>query len=182
MQAEPGPNRSTDYATLQALARNYWTWRAEHMPLSYDDIPRLDRPEGWVPDWSPATIAQRRRDLKDFQSQLKNIDPNSWTIAQQVDYRLIESALARVNWELDITRGHEVNADFYVHQTLGAVFLSLLSPKFFDSKRCAEIVTRFQSIPVTVVDAQENLAFAKRDRFIRREDRIFLKPVPGSRR
>jgi hypothetical protein len=29
-------------------------------------------------------------------------------------------------------------------------------------------------------EAQENLAFARRDRFIRREDRIFLKPVPGS--
>lgn len=28
--------------------------------------------------------------------------------------------------------------------------------------------------------AQENLAFAKRDRFIRREDRIFLKLVSGS--
>ena len=29
--------------------------------------------------------------------------------------------------------------------------------------------------------AQANLAFAKRERFIRREDRIFLKLVPGSR-
>jgi hypothetical protein len=29
-------------------------------------------------------------------------------------------------------------------------------------------------------DAQENRDFAKRDRFIRREDRIFLKLVPGS--
>ena len=29
-------------------------------------------------------------------------------------------------------------------------------------------------------EAKENLAFAKRERFIRREDRIFLKLVPGS--
>jgi uncharacterized protein (DUF885 family) len=128
------------------------------MPLSYDDIPRLARPEGWVPDWSEATIAKRRWDLKNFESQMQNLDPSDWPIPQQVDYRLIGSAIARARWELDITRSHEVNADFYVHQTLGAIFLLLLSPKSFDATRCSEIVTRMRSIPGTVEDAKRNLA------------------------
>src|SRR6185503_21303712 len=78
-------------------------------------------------------------------------------ISQQVDYRLIGSALARVRWELDITRSQEVNADFYVHQTLGAVFLLLLKPAPFDAQRCRELVTRMNSIPATVEHGKQNL-------------------------
>src|SRR5436190_17560786 len=129
-----------NYTALQSLAEDVWTWRAQHMPLSYDDIPRLDRPTGWIPDWSASAIATRRQDLKNFITRLDSIDPTAWPISQQVDYRLISSALARVRWELDITRAHELNPDFYVHQTLGAIFLLLLSPTPFDAERSLEIV------------------------------------------
>jgi uncharacterized protein (DUF885 family) len=154
---QPEPNLISNYAALQSLADDFWTWRAQHMPLSYDDIPRLDRPTGWLPDWSTSAIATRRQDLKDFITRLDSIDPSAWTITQQVDYRLISSALARVRWELDITRAHELNPDFYVHQTLGAIFLLLLSPTPFDAERSKEIVTRMKSIPATVEDAKQNL-------------------------
>lgn len=150
--------KRNQYTALQDLAQEFWIWRAQHMPLSYDDIPRLERPLGWVPDWSATAIEQRRLDLRQFQKKLKDIDPTTWPITQQVDYRLISSALARVTWELDVTRAQEVNADFYVHQTLGAIFLLLLSPKTFDSTRCAEIVTRMRSIPATVEHAKQNLS------------------------
>ena len=39
---------------LDNLAQDFWTWRASEMPVSTDDIPRLQRPSDWVPDWSPA--------------------------------------------------------------------------------------------------------------------------------
>lgn len=127
------------------------------MPISYDDIPRLDRPKGWVPDWSPSRVNSRRHELAQLENEWKAIDPTLWSIPQQVDYRLIGSALRRVWWELDITRSHELNPDFYVHQTLGAIFLLLLSPLPFDHDRCFEIITRLKSIPTTVADAQKNL-------------------------
>jgi uncharacterized protein (DUF885 family) len=117
----------------------------------------MERPPGWVPDWSEMAIAKRREDLAAFTNELKAINPSAWPINQQVDYRLIASALARVRWELDITRSHEVNPDFYVHQTLGAVFLLLLSPGSFDADRCKEIVTRMRSIPITVEAGKQNL-------------------------
>ena len=128
----PGVAHSNDYTTLQTLSAKFWTWRAEHMPISYDDIPRMERPAGWVPDWSERAVARRRDDLASFANELKAIDRSSWPVNQQVDYRLIASALARVHWELNITRSHEVNPDFYVHQTLGAIFLLLLKPAPFD--------------------------------------------------
>ena len=151
-------NPSSDYSTLQTLAQKFWTWRAQHMPISYDDIPRIDRPPGWVPNWSAEAIASRRNDLAGFAEELASIDPSSWPINQQVDYRLISSAIARVRWELDVTRSHEVNPDFYVHQTLGAIFLLLLSPAPFDAERCKEIIARMRSIPSTVEHGKQNLA------------------------
>jgi uncharacterized protein (DUF885 family) len=148
---------SSNYENIQTLADAFWIWRAENMPISYDDIPRLDRPKGWVPDWSAARIAERRSELANFEAKLNQIDISGWSINQQVDYRLIGSALARVRWELDITRSQDVNPDFYVHQTLGALFLMLLSPRPFDSERCAEIIVRLRSVPTTIAAGKENL-------------------------
>jgi len=127
------------------------------MPISYDDIPRMQRPAGWVPDWSTTAIAKRREDLSGFTDELNAINPSTWPITQQVDYRLIASALARVRWELDITRSHELNPDFYVHQSLGAIFLLLLEPAPFDSDRCKEIIARLRSIPSTAEVGKQNL-------------------------
>ena len=157
MTANPSLVHSSDYTALQNLAERFWTWRAEHMPISYDDIPRMERPLGWVPDWSETAVVKRRDDLVVFTNELNAIDPSTWPITQQVDYRLIASALARVRWELDITRSHEVNPDFYVHQTLGAIFLLLLNPSSFAADRCKEIVTRMRSIPTTVEAGKRNL-------------------------
>jgi uncharacterized protein (DUF885 family) len=157
MKPNPTPITSSDYTSLQSLSQRFWTWRAENMPISYDDIPRMDRPLGWIPDWSIAAIATRRQELAGFNDEHAAIDPASWPVSQQVDYRLIGSALARVRWELDITRSHELNPDFYVHQTLGALFLLLLRPAPFDAQRCAELITRMKSIPATVEHAKQNL-------------------------
>ena len=57
------------YATLERLATDFWEWRAVHQPLTGDDIPRIARPSGWVPDWSPETVAERQRTLVQFQDR-----------------------------------------------------------------------------------------------------------------
>ncbi|HEV8133505.1 MAG TPA: DUF885 family protein [Pyrinomonadaceae bacterium] len=157
MTAKPTVSHSSDYTTLQALSGRFWTWRAEHMPISYDDIPRMERPAGWVPDWSTTAIAKRRDDLARYSEELNAIDCSAWPVSQQVDYRLTASALARVHWELDITRSHELNPDFYVHQTLGAIFLMLLKPAPFDPDRCKEIIIRLRSVPKTTEAGKQNL-------------------------
>src|SRR5207302_2052748 len=71
---------------------------------------------------------------------------------------LIASAIARVHWELNITRGQECNPGFYVDQTLGLLFLSLLKPPPFTDGRSHAIVRYLQSFPATVANAKENLA------------------------
>jgi uncharacterized protein (DUF885 family) len=149
--------RSTEYGLLQELARDFWQWRAIHQPLSYDDIPRIERPPGWVPDWSSQAISKRHDDMNRFHERWRQIDSASWSVSQKVDYRLIGSALARVQWELQFTRSHEIDPDFYVAQTLGSIYLLLLKPPPFDSMRSSEIVRRMSNIPRTVKEAKANL-------------------------
>jgi len=149
---------SNSYSDLEALAEDFWAWRALHQPVSSDDIPRIERSPDWIPDWSKEAIERRRQELALFDERWRRIDAQSWPIAQQVDYRLIGSALARVHWELGITRAQERNPGFYVDQTLGAIYLSLLKPPPFDEVRSREILSRIASIPQTVNDARANLA------------------------
>jgi hypothetical protein len=91
------------------LARDFWTWRANEMPVSSDDIPRLERPVGWVPDWSPALVESYRKQVGEFDRRWQAIDTSKWPVSRQVDYRLIGSAVARAKWELEISRGWRRN-------------------------------------------------------------------------
>src|SRR3989441_404091 len=152
------PSTNTTYAILQQLAEDFWTWRAANQPISSDDIPRIERPDDWVPDWSRDAIARRRSELSEFAARHEAIDARSWPLPQQVDYRLIASAIARVHWELNVTRGQECNPGFYVDQTLGLLFLSLLKPPPFTDGRSQAILRYLQSFPATVANAKENLA------------------------
>jgi Bacterial protein of unknown function (DUF885) len=145
------------YGELQQLAEDFWAWRAINQPISSDDIPRIERPEGWSPDWSRNAFERRRADLAEFNALWQGIDPKSWPISEQVDYRLIGSALARVHWELNVTRGQERNAGFYLDQTLGLLFLALLKPPPFNEARSRGIIKVLQSFQQTIADAKENL-------------------------
>ena len=146
------------YDQLQQLAKSFWTWRTEHQPVSSDDIPRIERPDNWAPDWSAKAFALRRRELAHFRRRHKEMDARSWPVPQQVDYRLIGSAIARAHWELNVTCGQERNAGFYVDQTLGLLFLSLLKPPPFTEARSRNIIRVLQSFSGTVASAGENLA------------------------
>ncbi|MCB9379007.1 MAG: DUF885 family protein [Holophagales bacterium] len=142
---------------LDALAREFWTWRAANQPASGDDIPRLDRPADWVPDWSAARVASRLRALESFESRYRALDPDSGPVSRRVDHRLLGSALARVRWELVVAPGWRRNPLFYVDQTLGALFESLLVPPPFDAARAEGVLARLASVPATVDAAIVNL-------------------------
>src|SRR5437762_5531633 len=146
------------YENLQQLAQDFWTWRAANQPVSSDDIPRIERPDDWIPDWSPNAIERRRTELTEFGMRHEAIDARSWPLTQQVAYPLLGSAIARVHWELNVTRGQERNPGFYVDQTLGLLFLSVLKPPPFTEARSRTIIRALQSFGQTVASAQENLA------------------------
>lgn len=147
-----------DVEQFYQLARDFWQWRAYHQPTSSDDIPRIERPQGWEPDWSAAAVEKQRQDFTEFEARWQSFEVSDWTIARQVDYRLIGSAIARVHWELNVLSSWQRNPRFYVYQTLGAIFEELLMNKPFDEKRSAEIVRRFARVPGLLEDGKTNLA------------------------
>ncbi|MGI9145632.1 MAG: DUF885 family protein [Chloroflexota bacterium] len=146
-------------ADLLVLGNEFWTWRSRTQPVSGDDIPRLERPPGWAPDWSPDAVVGRRARLDDLERAWRSLgsDASRATTADQVDYRLVGSALKRVRWELETLRTWQRNPMFYVHQTLGALFESLVAPPPFDQQRTADLLIRAESIPATLAAATDNL-------------------------
>jgi uncharacterized protein (DUF885 family) len=142
---------------LDDLARDFWAWRASEMPVSGDDIPRLERPAGWVPDWSPGAAESYRKQVGEFDRRWKAIDVSKWSVSRQVDYRLIGSAIARAHWELEISRGWQRNPSFYLDQTLGAYFHLLLHPSPFPKERGANIIATLRATPKILDNARQNL-------------------------
>src|SRR5262245_25068277 len=114
MTATSNQQATLGYQQLQKLAEDFWAWRAENQPVSSDDIPRIERPANWVPDWTAELFERRRRELDALNKRHQLLEAKSWPINEQVDHRLIGSALARVHWELNVTRGQERNPGFYV--------------------------------------------------------------------
>jgi len=147
-------------ADLAALGADFWTWRARTQPVSGDDIPRIERPRGWEPDWSPSSVAAQRSEVAAFRQRHAALSDQSqrWPIDQQVDYRLLGSALSRVDWEMDVIRGWQRNPYFYVQQTVGAIFELLLQPPPFDAQRQDALVQRAEAIPRVLESAHANLA------------------------
>ena len=146
------------HTELTQLSADFWRWRAATQPVSSDDIPRLERPTNWAPDWSQSAIAKQRTKLAAFEERRAQTDASQWQISQQVDYRLIGSAMARVRWELDVLRSWERNPRFYIYQTLGALFEELLINQPFDQQRSANVITCLKRFPQILADGKANLA------------------------
>jgi hypothetical protein len=146
---------------LDDLSREFWTRRAVTQPSSSDDIPRIERPAGWLPDWSPASMAVRRATLARFERRWRAIDPGGWPVPRQVDYRLVGSALARVTWELDGAPAWRRDPAFYIQQALGPVFDELLAPPPVGSARADLVITRLGHVAAAVAAAQANLDDAR---------------------
>jgi len=149
-------NASAETESLDKLANDFWAWRAKYAPFTGDDVNRIERPGG-VRDWSRSSIDSQRKDLGEFEARWKKLDANTRPIQQQVDYRLIGSALARVRWELDINPRWKRDPNFYIAQTLTPVVEALTTPGPYDPTRSREILTRIENIPSILQQGVVNL-------------------------
>ncbi len=153
----------TEHAqALQGLAAEFFQWRRIQQPVSGDDIPRVERPDGWVPDFSQQALSNYRMRYRTFINALGQLDRENWTVADEVDAKLLEAAIERVHWELDVLKAPHRNPLFYVHQTLGSVFELLILSSPMTGKRAENILLRLEHFPQTVNSAQDNLGQAVR--------------------
>lgn len=143
--------------SLQELGADVWQWRAATQPGSGDDIPRIDRPDGWAPDWSPGSIEERRARLDTFERRWQALRDAPATAAAKVDYALIGSALARVRWEMDHVAAWQRQPHFYIDQTLAPIFTALIPPPPVKADRAARVLLLLEAIPSILSDAEANL-------------------------
>src|SRR5438477_11980772 len=154
--AAAAPLHAQDTAPLDKLADDFWTWRARYAPFNGDDVPRMERPGG-MRDWSRASIDRRRKDLIEFETRWRKIDPHAWPIASQVDYGLVGSALSRVRWELDINPSWRRDPTFYIGQTLTPIVEALTVRGPYNEAQSREILTRINNVPSILEQARQNL-------------------------
>ena len=155
--AEVEPNRQ-----LQQLASAFFEWRSVQQPAQGDDIPRVERPDGWVPDYSPKAIEADIEQYAVFLESVDRLDTTGWSIADQVDVRLLKAAIQRVYWELEVLKSPRRNPLFYVDQTLGSVFELLVLSSPMTESRANNIILRLEQFPETVRHAKKNLDLAVR--------------------
>lgn len=144
---------------IEEFADRFWAWRAWQMPRGRDDIPRLQRPPGWLPEVDPAVIERRREEAARFGVQLAALHPVE--VADRIDHRLLRSALARVRWESDVLQVRRIPR-YWIDQAVGPVFDALLRPGV-DAARVAEVVRLLRAVPATLAHAQPALAGAARE-------------------
>ncbi|MGH3705253.1 MAG: hypothetical protein ACRDT9_11535, partial [Agromyces sp.] len=144
-------------ADLARLGTDFWQWRAANSFRTSDDIPRIERPAGWVPRFDPAAIERQRGELAAFVERWRATDAAALPVPDQVDHRLLGSALARVRWELDVLRNWERDAVFLTSQVIGPWFDLLLAPPPFGAARQADLVSVLEAVPQAVEQAIANL-------------------------
>ena len=145
---------------LERLGTEFWEWRDATSFRTSDDIPRVERPAGWVPRFDPGAIEEFQLVLAGFTERWRAIDAEglgALPVATQVDHRLLGAALARVHWELEVLRNWERDAVFLTSQILGPWFDLLLAPPPFDARRRSDLVRVLEAIPSAVDQAVANL-------------------------
>ena len=140
--------------TIDSFAAEFWAWRVRTQPRSSDDIPRVTRPAGWLPELGLAAVAAHRARRDEFDAALAELerDPADRPVADRVDLRLLRSAVNRVTWELDVLRTW-AQPMTYVEAALGTVFDALLPPR----TDVTEVARFLRNVPAVVAAAEEVL-------------------------
>jgi hypothetical protein len=152
---------STTGDPLLQLHRDFWTFRVAEQPQNRDDIPRIERPSGWVPRWAKADVDGYRAKLVEFEARFEAIGRSGETATREVDRELVGAMIARVRWELEVTQGYRRNPQFYVDQTLGALVEALLPPPPFGARRSADVLARLSAFPRVLQEGKANLDDAR---------------------
>jgi len=142
---------------LQALAADFFEWRRVQQPVTGDDIPRVERPEAWVPDFSPEALDEYRVRYRAFLQAVDQLDSEEWSIGNQVDVQLLKAAIERVHWELDVLKLPQRNPLFYLDQTLGSIFELLVLSSPITASRAENVLLRLEHFPSTLKSARINL-------------------------
>jgi uncharacterized protein (DUF885 family) len=96
----PAGAAAADYPSLTQL---FEQWREFEHPLIKDH----------VADYSAAAMAAKAKALPQWQARLKAIDPKSWPIDEQNDYKLVQAEMEGLNFNLTVLKPWSRDPSFY---------------------------------------------------------------------
>ena len=136
-----GPPAGTrDYAQLVTLFTEFKAWKE---PTAVDG----------VVDYSPATVAKRRAELRAFQAQLPNFAVARWDRHQQVDWLAVRAQMDQQNFILNVTKPWARDPGMYVDELQRLAYTELpLEPA-----KLPAFQARLRAIPAYLAQARINL-------------------------
>lgn len=150
-----GPGSHADLVQL------FEEWRAFEMPDFVDG----------VPDYSAAAMARQQAELPQWQLRLNALAPESWPVAEQIDWHLVRAEMNGLDFDHRVRRPWARDPAFYVIMFLaesdvpaheGAVIHGWVDTWTYDyplsDADAAELAARIGSIPALLEQARVNLA------------------------
>ena len=145
---------------VQDLGREFWEWRIPSSYRSPDDVPRVEHSPDWFPEFDQDSAQRRLGRAAEFRRKWEAINVTDDSVPNQVDYRLIGSAISRVEWEVAILRNWERDAVMQVHQALGPVYDLMVPAPPLDTDRQDGVIYLLHHVGPQLEVARENLARA----------------------
>ena len=152
--ADGEPDRYED------LVAFFSEWREFQQPQSVDG----------VPDYSAAAMARQHRELESYQSRLTAMDTSGWSVAQQVDYHVVQAELNGLDFDHRVLRPwsrmpgfytmiHPAQSDVPAHE--GPFVNGWIDVWTYDfpltPEAAARLAGRLRVIPPLLEQARENL-------------------------
>lgn len=148
------PAGKGSYADLVKLFDEFLEFRAADRGLmqiiSWDVQGRAIAP---VSDYSPASVAKQKEQMKKFQARIEDMNVVAWERSQQVDYLAVRSRLDQFDFILHLGRPWNRDPGLYLDQMLRVTFFELP----LEGEQLAEFQSRIRAIPIWVQQAQLHL-------------------------
>ncbi len=168
--------------TYEDLVKLFEEWREFQKPVVIDG----------VPDYTEEAMAKQHRELKEYQARLAAIDPDSWPVAQQVDYHVVRAEMNGLDFDHRVLRPWSRNPRFYaVYYTSPSDVPALEGPWRYGTlclwkytfplkgEQYEDFQMRLKAIPKVLEQAKGNLAEEAKDLWFlgirrKKEESVYL--------
>jgi len=108
-----------------------------------------------APDYSTSAVQTQYEGLKEYQNRLASIDPNSWSVSEQIDYHLVRAEMNGLEFRHRVLKPWAVDPGFYADLISRQLRIRGLP---LASEDIAGVEQNFQSVSAIVKQAKEHLA------------------------
>ncbi|NOZ62101.1 MAG: DUF885 domain-containing protein [Calditrichaeota bacterium] len=142
---------------VDRLFSDYLVWFERHFPVEASNRGLRDS-DGWLPDFSPDSVAVAIRQLREFSRRIDEIKPNSLSPNQRSTRQILQRQIRLHLFELEHWKRWQIDANFYVQKMQDAVFpLSILLTDSTE-QYAKPLIRRLELLPKLMKQLKKNVA------------------------